>query len=108
MSSDLTVAHVIAKLPSRFQADAAQSLTAIFQFVLEDDENFFITIKEQACLTEQGEHNDPSVTLLMNAETFIKVVTGQQDGMSAFLTGQLRAEGNVMLATKLGQLFKNK
>ena len=108
MSSDITVARVIAKLPSRFQADAAESLNVIFQFLLEDDENFYITIHEQSCTTTQGEHPDPSVTLLMDAETFIKVVTGQQDGMSAFMKGQLRAEGNVILATKLGKLFKDK
>ncbi|WP_156905154.1 SCP2 sterol-binding domain-containing protein [Neptunomonas japonica] len=108
MSSDITVTRVIEKLPSRFQADAAGSLDAIFQFLLEDDDDFYISIKEQTCTTQQGEHQDPSITLLMDADTFIKVVTGEQDGMSAFLKGQLRAEGNVMLATKLGKLFKNK
>ena len=108
MSSDITVTRVIAKLPSRFQADAAESLNVIFQFLLEDDDNFYITIKNQSCSTTQGEHPDPSVTLLMDAETFINVVTGKQDGMSAFMKGQLRAEGNVILATKLGKLFKDK
>ncbi|WP_293265918.1 SCP2 sterol-binding domain-containing protein [Neptunomonas sp.] len=108
MSSDITVARVIEKLPSRFQADAAGSLNAIFQFLLEDDDDFYISIKEQECTTQPGEHQDPSITLIMDSNTFIKVVTGEQDGMSAFLKGQLRAEGNVMLATKLGKLFKNK
>jgi putative sterol carrier protein len=106
MSSDITVTRVIEKLPSRFQAEAAGSLDAIFQFLLDDAEDFYISIKEQVCTTEPGEHNDPSITLLMDSDTFIKVVTGQQDGMSAFLKGQLRAEGNVILATKLGKLFK--
>ncbi|SIS76616.1 Putative sterol carrier protein [Neptunomonas antarctica] len=106
MSSDITVARVIEKLPSRFQAEAAGSLDAIFQFILDDAEDFYISIKEQACSTAPGEHADPSITLLMDSDTFINVVTGQQDGMSAFLKGQLRAEGNVMLATQLGKLFK--
>ena len=108
MSSNITVSRVIEKLPSRFQAATAGSLNAIFQFLLEDDDDFYISIKEQTCTTQPGEHQDPSITLLMDADTFIRVVTGEQDGMSAFLKGQLRAEGNVMLATKLGKLFKKK
>ena len=42
----------------------------------------------------------------MDEAVFIGVVTGEIDGMSAFMKGQLRAEGDVMLATKLGKLFK--
>ncbi len=106
MSGDITVAKVIAKLPSRFQPDAAEGMNSTFQFMLEDDEDFFISIKDQQCITDTGEHPDPSVTLITDAETFIQVVTGEQDGMSAFLKGQLRAEGNIILATQLGKLFK--
>lgn len=106
MSDALTVARVIEKLPSRFQPEAAQSLEAIFQFMIEDDTPFYITIANETCNTHVGEHTDPSVTLFVSADTFIRVVTGEQDGMSAFMKGQLRAEGNVMLATKLGKLFK--
>lgn len=106
MTDVLTVARVIEKLPSRFQPEAAKSLEAVFQFVIEDDAPFYITIANETCNTQMGEHTDPSVTLFVNTETFIRVVTGEQDGMSAFMKGQLRAEGNVMLATKLGKLFK--
>jgi putative sterol carrier protein len=35
----------------------------------------------------------------------IRLIEGEQDGMSAYLKGQLRAEGDVMLATRLGKLF---
>ncbi len=108
MSKEITVTQVIEKLPSRFQPEAAVGLNAVFQFYLEDGEDFFIQIQNQTCQTQAGEHLDPSISLFMDTETFIRVVTGEQDGMSAFLKGQLRAEGNVMLATKLGKLFKKK
>jgi len=106
MSSDITVEKVISKLTSRFQPDAAQGMNSVFQFMLEDGDDFYIIISDQTCSPEYGEHEDPSIILRMNSETFIKVVTGEQDGMSAFLKGDLRAEGNVMLATKLGKLFR--
>jgi putative sterol carrier protein len=41
----------------------------------------------------------------MNSETLEGIVSGETDGMQAFMAGQLRAEGDMMLATKLGELF---
>lgn len=45
------------------------------------------------------------MTLIMNEETFKGIVSGETDGMQAFMAGQLRAEGDMMLAMKLGELF---
>ncbi|WP_197466178.1 SCP2 sterol-binding domain-containing protein, partial [Oleiphilus sp. HI0080] len=53
----------------------------------------------------EGDHDDPSVTLIMSTETLNGIVSGETDGMQAFMAGQLRAEGDMMLATKLGELF---
>ena len=37
----------------------------------------------------------------------IGIMTGEVDGMQAFMMGKLRAEGDMMLATKLSELFPN-
>lgn len=108
MPSAISVTKVIEKLPSRFVSENAAGVAATFQFVLEDEQDFFITVSEGECTVEAGEHPDPNVTLLMDAETMVSVINGEKDGMSAFLSGQLRAEGNVMLATKLSKLFSRK
>ena len=103
--TSVTVDRVVDKLPSRFVAANAEDFEAVFQFVIEDDNDFYISILNQTCSVERGEHPDPNITLIMDAETVVDVVTGETDGMSAFLKGRLRAEGNVMLATKLSKLF---
>ncbi|WP_432695391.1 SCP2 sterol-binding domain-containing protein [Marinobacterium sp. YM272] len=105
MSAPITVEQIIRKLPSRFNPEQAGSLEAVFQFQLSDAQPFFITIANGACDGQAGEHDDPNITLHLDEATLIRVVTGEQDGMSAFMKGQLRAEGNVMLATRLGKLF---
>lgn len=105
MSAPITVEQIIQKLPSRFNAEQAGSLTAVFQFQLSDAQPFYISIADQACEGLPGEHADPDITLHLDEATLVRVVTGEQDGMSAFMKGQLRAEGNVMLATRLGKLF---
>ena len=106
MNEQISIDQVIEKLPSRFCPDQAKDLTSTFQFIIDDQHAFFIDIRNQQCQVIRQRHADPDITLFVSSDTFIRVVTGQQDGMSAFLKGQLRAEGNVMLATRLGKLFR--
>ncbi|MDX1633101.1 MAG: SCP2 sterol-binding domain-containing protein [Marinobacter sp.] len=101
----MSVAQVFEKLEKNFNADAAKGLDLVFQFNIEDDQNYHLIINDGSCKLVEGDHDDPSVTLIMNSETLEGIVSGETDGMQAFMAGQLRAEGDMMLATKLGELF---
>lgn len=105
MTQNITLETVIMKLPQKFRPEQASDLNAIFQFSFDDAEAFYLAIKDQSCTSHIGQHEDPDITIITNEETFLRVICGEQDGMSAFMKGQLRAEGNVMLATRLGKLF---
>ncbi len=41
----------------------------------------------------------------MDTDTLAGIASGETDGMQAFMGGKLRAEGDMMLATRLGDLF---
>lgn len=105
MSTNLSLAKVVQNLPEKFNPSYAEKLNAIFQFKISDASAFFIDVQETFCESHYGEHPDPNVTLIMDEATLIRVINGEQDGMNAFMKGQLRAEGDVMLATRLGKLF---
>ena len=100
-----TVADVVTTMKSKFNADAAAGLDLVFQFNLEDGDDYHLIIKDGTCEINNGSHDSPNVTLIMTSETMINVMTGKQDGMQAFMMGKLRAEGEMMLATKLTKLF---
>ena len=57
------------------------------------------------CDFHKGESADANVTLIMDSETMQGVISGETDGMQAFMAGKLRAEGDMMLALKLSELF---
>lgn len=100
-----SVAEIIESLNSKFNADAAAGLDLIFQFNIEDGEIYHLIIKDGTCSVVQGENDDANVTLILNSDTLAGIVSGETDGMMAFMSGQLRVEGDMMLATKLGELF---
>ena len=101
----MSVNEIIQGMQSKFNASAAAGLDLIFQFNIEDGEKYYLVVKDGACAVHPGESDSPNVTLIMDTETLAGVMTGETDGMQAFMAGKLRAEGDMMLALKLGELF---
>lgn len=102
MTADLDT--TFARLKDRFNPEAAAGLDIVFQFSV-DDSQYHLVVNNGDCELISGEHEDPHITLIMDSETFNAVTTGEVNGMQAYMSGRLRAEGNLMLATRLGDLF---
>jgi putative sterol carrier protein len=97
--------RVFESMVNRFDADEADDMEAIFQFDLDDGDNYHLIIAYGACSLGEGDHDDATVTLGMDLETLNDVMSGELDGMAAFMQGKIRADGDIMLATKLTQIF---
>jgi putative sterol carrier protein len=102
-----SAAETISNLKSKFNPDAAAGLDLTYQFDIEDGENYHVIVKDQTCEVNAGDAQEPDCTLIMNTETLKGIVSGETDGMQAFMAGKVRAEGNMMLAMKLSELFPN-
>lgn len=107
MSQTMNVKRIFAKLEERFNPAQANGLDAVFQFAVDDADSFYFQVNNQVLNANWGEHKDPNITLRLSEETLAQVVAGELDGMSAFMRGKLRAEGDVILATRLGKLFRH-
>ncbi|AFN78099.1 SCP2 sterol-binding domain-containing protein [Stutzerimonas nitrititolerans] len=99
------VAETIQGMKSKFNASAAAGLDLVFQFNITDADDYYLIVKDGTCDFHQGESADANVTLIMDSETMQGVISGETDGMQAFMAGKLRAEGDMMLALKLSELF---
>lgn len=98
------IVEILTKIESRFIASAASGLDVVFQFSIDDETHHFV-IKNGTCQLVAGEHNDANVTLITDENTFDDMVAGELSGMQAFLSGRVKAEGELMLATRLSDLF---
>ncbi|TDO98820.1 SCP2 sterol-binding domain-containing protein [Marinomonas balearica] len=101
------VKAVFDSMVDRFDADEADDMEAIFQFDVDESEQYYVTVDDSGCTLEKGESDDATVTLEMDADTLKAVMSGELDGMAAFMQGKIRADGDIMLATKLTQIFPN-
>lgn len=97
--------NTLEKLQARFDPQAAQGMQEIFQFHFSDAGSHYLDIQDGSLDVQEGEHDDPSVSLSMSTDTLKGIMNGDINGMTAFMTGKLKATGNVMLATKLTSLF---
>lgn len=96
---------IFTEMKSRFNADAAIGTDAIFQYEISDGGEWFVTVQDGHCEVAEGSNDDASVTLKMDSETLEEVMSGETDGMQAFMSGRIQADGDIMLATKLAAIF---
>ncbi|WP_165840047.1 SCP2 sterol-binding domain-containing protein [Motiliproteus coralliicola] len=90
---------------ARFQPQAAVDLDAVIQYRLAEGESYYLTVSDQRCVLDRGEHGAPCVTLKMKFDTLQKLGRGELDGMKAFMFGKLKVSGDMSLATRLAKLF---
>src|SRR5262245_27304649 len=90
-------------LPHRFVASAAKGVNAVFQFELAGDGvgTYHVVVKDGTMAVQEGPSPSPSATLKMSADNYVKMANGELNGAMAFMKGQLKVTGNVMLAQKM-------
>jgi 3-hydroxybutyryl-CoA dehydratase len=101
------VKEVFDGMPGAFNASAAQGMDAVFQYEItgEGGGNWNVAIKDGACHITQGKHDSPTTTLTMSGETLLAMMNGELNGMQAFMSGQLKVSGDIMLAQRIPELF---
>ena len=101
-----SVAEAVQAMKAKFNPAAAAGLDLVFGFnITDEDKQYALIVKDGTCDLQEGENPDANVTLVMDSETLKGIVSGETDGMQAFMGGKLRAEGDMMLAMKLSELF---
>ena len=104
----LTVKGIFERIPDAFLADKAAGVEVVFQFDISGDEggSWHVTVKDGICEVAEGSHASPTTTIKMVDEDFVKMITGKLNAMSAFTSGKLKIEGDLMKSQLIEKLFK--
>jgi NAD(P)-dependent dehydrogenase (short-subunit alcohol dehydrogenase family)/acyl dehydratase/putative sterol carrier protein len=103
-----SVTRVFDRLPDCFQPEAAAGVEVVFQFSISGSGggDWNVAIKDGVCTVEVGVHDQPTTTLKMSDEDFLKYVSGQLPAMQAYSAGKLKIEGNLLKSQLVEKLFK--
>jgi putative sterol carrier protein len=94
-------------LPQRFVSAAAKSLQAVFQFELTGDGGgtYHVSVDNGTMKVNEGAHPSPTATIKMGGDDYVKMVNGKLNGTMAFMKGQMKVTGNMLLAQKMQAIF---
>ena len=105
----LTVSQLMEKMPGAFLPEKAQGVDATvhFKFTGAEAGEWNAKITDGKVVVEKGEPADKAtMTLTADSEDYVKLFTGELDGMQAFMQGKIKLGGDLNLAMKLMQMFK--
>ena len=94
---------LLKKLPSAFQPDAAGDTDCTVQFNISTP--MHVVIKNGTCATRDGASASPDVAITMDDDDLVSLMKGELNGMTAFMTGKLQLEGDLMLAQRMFGFF---
>jgi putative sterol carrier protein len=103
--------EIFSRFPHQFRADKAGSTTAVIHWVIGGGpgggtDTYQLVIENGACTASAEADREPRLTLKLGSVEFLKVVSGAGNPMMMFMTGKVKATGDLGLATNLGNLFR--
>ncbi len=91
-------------LASRVDASKTAGMNNSYVFDIEGVGKWKVDVQDGSVnVTEGVEEGD--VTITASEETFDKIVSGEQNATSAYMTGKLKVKGDMGAAMKLQKLF---
>lgn len=85
-----------------------EGMDSLYAFILtgEDGGEFGLDFQANHVNVSFTSVENPDCTLKMSVKHFKKLIQGNLNGATAFMTGQLKVEGSITLALKLEKLLK--
>jgi len=91
--------ELIKKLPQAYSEGA----DCVIQFNI--SQPHYVAIKGGAASATEGTAANADLGITMEDDDFVALMKGELNGMTAFMTGKLQIEGDLMLAQKLSSFF---
>lgn len=100
--------QIFDELPNRFNAATAGDWKTVIQFNIAGDKggNFTVNIGDGKCEVVQGTADKASATITTSDATWMGIVSGTVNPMTAFTLGQLKVSGNIGDVMKLQNIIK--
>ena len=90
---------LIRRLPAAFDANAAEGADCTVLFAV--SQPLHAVISGGRCAVHEGEVAAPDVSITMADDDLVALLTGELNGLTAFMTGKIQVDGDLMLAQRV-------
>lgn len=113
MKSDLrgkVLDEVFNRMPALFRADKGANTNTVIHWNITDapgggSDSYEVVIENGTCTTTKPPQREPKLTLNIGPVEFLKVISGSANAVTLFMTGKLKAKGDLGLAANIPNLF---
>jgi putative sterol carrier protein len=91
-------------LESRADASKLAGMSNSYLFDIEGEGQWLVDVRDGAVTVTPG-GGEADATITTSGETFEKIVAGEQNPTTAYMTGKLKIKGDMGAAMKLQKLF---
>ena len=106
--TDKVLGQIFEYMSKQFRPDKAAGQSAIIGWDIttpDGTHRWQLKVADGTCTAQEAGSEAPRVTLGMTLPDFLRFVTGQLDGMQAFMTGKLKLSGDMMFAQSMQAWF---
>jgi putative sterol carrier protein len=91
-------------LPARADASKLAGMNNSYVFDIDGAGTWFVTVEDGTVSVREGE-GEADCTISASEENFQRILSGEQNATSAYMTGKLKIKGDMGAAMKLQKLF---
>jgi putative sterol carrier protein len=91
-------------LETRADPAKLEGMSNSYLFDIENEGQWLVTVADGKLSVAEG-GGDADATITASGETFDKIVAGEQNPTTAYMTGKLKIKGDLGAAMKLQKLF---
>jgi len=102
--------EIFNRMPTLFRADRAGATQAVIHWIITGapgggTDTYETVIEDGACTVTNEPAREPKLAMTMDPVTFLKVVSGDGNPMMMFMTGKVKAKGDLGIAAQIVKLF---
>ena len=113
MSSDVrpkVLDEIFRRMPALFRPERAGNTNAVIHWSITGapdggTDTYELVIADGACTLSETPSHEPKLALTVGPVDFLKVVSGNGNPVMMFMTGKLKAKGDLSLASNIANLF---
>ncbi len=106
----VVLGEIFSRFPTQFRPDRAGNTNAVIHWHIGGradggEDQFEVVILDGACTVSETSTGEPKLAVTLAGADFLQLLSGSANPMMMFMTGKLKAKGDLALAANLANLF---